>query len=405
MYLKHFKLERKPFDQLPDPDFLYLAEQHEEALSRMQFAVAINDSFTIITGEIGSGKTTLVRKLLSDLTDECTPAFITHTRLNAIELLQMILVQLGVKPFKMGKSEMLTELQRIVDSEHDNGRRVVIVVDEGQNFSIELLEELRLLTCMDTNESKSINIVLMGQPQLSTTLRSPHLDQLRQRCRLRFHLNALSENETVEYIRHRLTVAGGDPGAIFDGEALEAVYGFTRGIPRLINTICDTAMIMAFIGERDQVTMESIDDAVKELYWLDEPPTNDELVREKLEPSVAAHLTILQNGRMYREYVLDLPSYIIGRSDDCSIAIHSRYFSRHHALLARDVEGWMILDLKSTNGISVNGRDVQSWRLRSSDVIEIGEYRMNLTLKDPNENPLGPAQDHTERVTDLPNLA
>ena len=108
---------------------------------------------------------------------------------------------------------------------------------------------------------------------------------------------------------------------------------------------------------------------------------------------------------MYQEYVLDLPSYIIGRSDDCSIAIHSRYFSRHHALLARDVEGWMILDLKSTNGISVNGRDVQSWRLRSSDVIEIGEYRMNLTFKDPNENPLGPAQDHTERVTDLPNLA
>ena len=342
MYLKHFKLERKPFDQLPDPDFLYLAEQHEEALSRMQFAVAINDSFTIITGEIGSGKTTLVRKLLSDLTDECTPAFITHTRLNAIELLQMILVQLGVKPFKMGKSEMLTELQGIVDSERDNGRRVVIVVDEGQNFSIELLEELRLLTCMDTNESKSINIVLMGQPQLSTTLRSPDLDQLRQRCRLRFHLNALSENETVEYIRHRLTVAGGDPGAIFDGEALEAVYGFTRGIPRLINTICDTAMIMAFIGERDQVTMESIDDAVKELYWLDEPPTNDELVRDKLKPSVAAHLTILQNGRMYQEYVLDLPSYIIGRSDDCSIAIHSRYFSRHHSLLARDVEGWMI---------------------------------------------------------------
>jgi general secretion pathway protein A len=405
VYLKHFKLERKPFDQLPDPDFLYLAEQHEEALSRMQFAVAINDSFTIITGEIGSGKTTLVRKLLSDLTDECTPAFITHTRLNAIELLQMILVQLGVKPFKMGKSEMLTELQGIVDSERDNGRRVVIVVDEGQNFSIELLEELRLLTCMDTNESKSINIVLMGQPQLSKTLRSPDLDQLRQRCRLRFHLNALSENETVEYIRHRLTVAGGDPGAIFDGEALEAVYGFTRGIPRLINTICDTAMIMAFIGERDQVTMESIDDAVKELYWLDEPPTNDELVRDKLEPSVAAHLTISQNGRMYREYVLDLPSYIIGRSDDCSIAIHSRYFSRHHALLARDVEGWMILDLKSTNGISVNGRDVQSWRLRSNDVIEIGEYRMNLTFKDPNENPLGPAQDHTERVTDLPNLA
>jgi len=405
VYVKHFKLERKPFDQLPDPDFLYLAEQHEEALSRMQFAVAINDSFTIITGEIGSGKTTLVRKLLSDLTDECTPAFITHTRLNAIELLQMILVQLGVKPFKMGKSEMLTELQRIVDSERDNGRRVVIVVDEGQNFSIELLEELRLLTCMDTNESKSINIVLMGQPQLNTALQSPDLDQLRQRCRLRFHLNALSENETAEYIRHRLTVAGGDPGAIFDSEALEAVYGFTRGIPRLINTICDTAMIMAFIGERDQVTMESIDDAVKELHWLDEPPTNDELVQDKLDPGVAAHLTISQNGRIYREYVLDFPSYIIGRSDDCSIVIRSRYFSRHHALLARDFDGWMILDLKSTNGVSVNGRAVKSWRLRNSDVIEIGEHRLNLTFEDPNQDTMGPAHDHTDRITELPDLA
>jgi len=404
MYLEHFNLKRYPFDQLPDPEFLYLAAQHDEALARMQFAIAINDSFTIITGEVGSGKTTLVRKLLSDMSSECTPTFVTHTRLNAEELLQMILVGLGVKPFRMGKTEMLIKLQEMVDVERQKGRRIVIVVDEGQNFSVEMLEELRLLTCMDTEKSKSINIVLIGQPQLHETLQSPDLDQLRQRCRLRFHLSALSEADTEKYIRHRLQVAGGIPDEIFDERALSSIYGLTRGIPRLVNTLCDTALIMAYIAKRDTVTMESIDDAVNELGWSDESPAHGRTVEDELDPDATGHLTITSNGQVRGEYVLDHPSYVIGRDLDCSIVIQSKYLSRHHALLIRDAESWMVLDLKSTNGITVNGREVQFSRLRENDVVGLGEHLMKLTAK-PAAKPLALVVDEQdEMMNELPDL-
>lgn len=371
----------------------------------MQFAIAIDDSFTIITGEVGSGKTTLVRKLLSDLADECTPVFITHTRLNADELLQMILTDLGVKSFEMGKAEMLVRLQEAVVLARKEGRRIVIVVDEAQNFGVDMLEELRLLTCMDTSEAKSINIVLMGQPQLNEVLQSPDLEQLRQRCRLRFHLSALTENETTEFVRHRLTIAGGKPEEIFDDVSLLAIHDYTKGIPRLINTLCDTAMIMACLDKRDYITMESIEEAMYELGWSDDSLAFGQAVEDKLVATASAHLTITRNGQIRREYVLDHPSYVIGRDHDCSIVIRSRFLSRHHALLVRDPEGWIALDLRSTNGISVNGRTVQFCRLSENDVIGMGDHLAKFTQKiaeEPNTTATG---NHTELMNELPDLS
>jgi type II secretory pathway predicted ATPase ExeA len=380
VYLEHFNLKCNPFDQLPDPDFLYLTEQHKEALARMQFALAINDSFAIITGEVGSGKTTLVRKLLSDFAEECRPVFITHTRLNDIELLQMILIELGVKPYKMGKIQLLKKLHQIVDSERDKGRRIVLVVDEAQNFSAPLLEELRLLTCMDSEKSKSVNILLIGQPQLRRTLASPDLDQLRQRCRLRFHLDALSADETPEYIRHRLAIAEGNADDIFDEDVISSVHGYTRGVPRLVNTLCDTAMIMAYTSKRKRVTRESIDDALAELAWSEPAAPRDTSDLDELGAESAGRLTISQNGEVCGQYTLNMQSYIIGRSEDCSIVVNSAYLSRHHALLAHDSGGWVISDLNSTNGITVNDRLVRVGRLKHGDLVGIGNCLMRFTL-------------------------
>lgn len=403
MYLKHFNLQRNPFDQLPDPDFLYLTEQHKEALARMQFALGINDSFTIITGEVGSGKTTLVRKLLSDLAAETTPAFITHTRLTDTELLQMILLELGVEPYEMGKTQMLVELRRIVDSERKENRRIIIVVDEAQNFSASLLEELRLLTCMDSAKSKSVNIVLIGQPQLNRTLASPDLDQLRQRCRLRFHLNALAPNETPEYVRHRLSIAGGDVDKIFDADAVASIYELTRGVPRLVNTLCDTALIMAYIARRERVTNESIEDAVRELSWSDSAALRDTAHMDEHAESFTGLLTITQDGVVRGEYVLNMPSYIVGRSEDSSIVIRSKYLSRHHALLAHDRDGWVISDLNSTNGISVNNRNVEVSRLADGDIVGIGDYLLEFRVGISQD--IGSVDDgNTELYTDLPDL-
>ena len=403
MYLEHFNLKCNPFDQLADPDFLYLTEQHKEALARMQFALAINDSFTIITGEVGSGKTTLVRKLLSDLAAECTPAFLTHTRLNDTELLQMILVELGIKPYKMAKIKLLKELHRVVDLEREKGRRVVIVADEAQNFSAPLLEELRLLTCMDSEKSRSINIVLVGQPQLSRTLASPDLDQLRQRCRLRFHLNALSASETPDYIKHRLAIAEGNADDIFDEEAMSSIYGYTRGVPRLINTLCDTSMIMAFTSQREMVTRESIDDAVRELAWPEPAVPRDTSNLDELSQESTGWLTISQNGVVRGEHTLNMQSYVIGRAEDCSIVIKSAYLSRHHALLAHDASGWVISDLNSTNGITVNDREVRVARLEHGDVVGIGNCMMRLTLDAAHIHP-SVDDDRTDLHPELPDL-
>jgi len=404
VYLEHFNLKCNPFDQLADPDFLYLTEQHKEALARMQFALAINDSFTIITGEVGSGKTTLVRKLLSDFAEECRPVFITHTRLNDIELLQMILIELGVKPYKMGKIQLLKKLHRIVDSERDKGRRIVLVVDEAQNFSASMLEELRLLTCMDSEKSRSVNIVLIGQPQLGRTLASPDLDQLRQRCRLRFHLNALSASETPEYIRHRLAIAEGNVDDIFDEDAISSVYGYTRGVPRLVNTLCDTAMIMAHTSKRKRVTRESIDDAVGELAWSEPAAPRDTSDLDALDKDSTGLLTISQNGEVCGEYTLNMQSYIIGRSEHCSIVVNSTYLSRHHALLAHDSGGWVISDLNSTNGITVNDRFVRVGRLKHGDLVGIGDCMMRFTL-DAFRDRVSVGDESVDPCAELPDLS
>lgn len=381
MYLKHFKLKRKPFDQLPNPDFLFLTEQHEEALTRMRLALAVDDSFAVVTGEVGSGKTTLVRKVLSDMGDECVTAFITHTRLSDIELLQFILVEFDIRPFDMGKTEMITVLRRFVSEQHANSRRVVIVVDEAQNLGIEVLEELRLLTCLDSEEAKALNIILVGQPQLSHTLQSADLDQLRQRCRLQFHLRGLSEEDTGKYIHHRMAVAKGKAVALFDESAVEIVYQQTQGVPRLINTLCDTALMMACIAGRKAITSDSMDEAIAELGWTPFGSGGRVAIHDEVTAGRAVMLTVKKGNELVSEHFLNLPSYIVGRADDCGINIKSKYLSRHHALISFDGGRWMISDLKSTNGIFVKGRAVQSWHLADGDVVDIGEHQLVFAMK------------------------
>jgi len=379
MYLKHFNLERAPFDQLPDPEFLFLTEQHTEALARMRFALAINDSFAIITGEVGSGKTTLLRKLLSDIDENCITAFITHTKLSATELLQLILVEFGTRPFSMGKIELITELRAFIERMQAEGSRVVIVVDEAQNLGAEVLEELRLLTCLDDAEQKALNIVLLGQPQLSRIIHSPELDQLRQRCRLQFHLKGLSRQETGDYIRHRLRIARGEEADLFDESAVSTVYWYTRGIPRLINTLCDTALMMAAVAERPAVGKDSVEDAIAELGW------SDTSARRQSRPGgdagkAPAVLDVWRSGELVASVPLAEESYVVGRAPGCNITIRSRFLSRHHALISFDKGYWAVSDLRSTNGVAVNGRKVRSSRLSDGDTIEIGRHQLVFKL-------------------------
>src|SRR3974390_3680015 len=209
MYLEPFKLKELPFRLSPDPQFLYLSKQHARAKAYMESTIWFTDGFVVITGEIGSGKTTLIESFLRELQTDAVVAQVNQTQLSPTAFLQTVLVQYGFSPFQMKKAEALATLNQFLTEQHASGRKVILIVDEAQNLSSKVLEEIRMLSGVETTKEKVLRIILAGQPELNDKLNSPELMQLAQRVRLRFHLHNLSDSETQSYIQHRLDVAGG----------------------------------------------------------------------------------------------------------------------------------------------------------------------------------------------------
>ena len=275
MYLELFKLHELPFRLSPDPQFLYLSKQHARAKAYMESTIWFTDGFVVITGEIGAGKTTLIETFLKELQSDVVVAQINQTQLSPTEFLQTILVQFGFTPFNMKKAEVLATLNQFLTEQHLSGRRVLLIVDEAQNLSNRVLEEVRMLSGIETTKEKVLRIILAGQPELNEKLNSPNLVQLTQRVRLRFHLAALTEVETAAYIDHRLEVAGSQGRRIFADETYPKIYKYTGGVPRLINTLCDTCMMSAFGRDSDTVTVQDLDAAVDELQWVESGCRNE----------------------------------------------------------------------------------------------------------------------------------
>src|SRR5580658_3691570 len=269
MYLEPFKLKELPFRLSPDPQFLYLSKQHARAKAYMESTIWFTDGFVVITGEIGSGKTTLIESFLKEVPADVVVAQINQTQVTAIDFLQAVLAQFGFSPFKMRKAELITTLNNFLIEQYAAGRRVLLIVDEAQNLSMRVLEEIRMLSGVETTKEKVLRIILAGQPELNDKLDAPELEQLTQRVRLRFHLQTLSESETQAYIHHRLDVAGAGDRELFEADTFPEIFRYTGGVPRLINTLCDTSMMSAYNADRGVVTREDIASAVQELQWLE----------------------------------------------------------------------------------------------------------------------------------------
>jgi type II secretory pathway predicted ATPase ExeA len=269
MYLEHFQLKELPFRLSPDPAFLYPSPVHSRAKAYMESTIWFTDGFVIITGEIGSGKTTLIETFLKEIDKDVVVAQLNQTQVSPIEFLQTMLAQFGFTPFKMKKAELITTLNSFLIEQYANGRKVLLIIDEAQNLSNKVLEEVRLLSGVETTKEKVLRIILAGQPELNAKIDSPELMQLRQRVRLRFHLSALSEQDTVNYIEHRLQVAGSNGRALFTPETYPVIYRYSGGIPRLINTLCDTALIAAFVQDHTTIGEEDLQAAITELQWVE----------------------------------------------------------------------------------------------------------------------------------------
>ncbi len=381
-YLEHFNLNEQPFRLTPDPEFVYWSKQHARAKAYMESTIWLADGFVVITGEIGSGKTTLLQSFLAEIEDDVVYAVVSQTQLNAKEFLQAVLTEFGFKPFNKDKVELLDMLNMFLIEQYSSGKKVVLIVDEAQNLSKTVLEEIRLLSGIETHKEKVLRIILAGQPELKDTLESPRLKQLLQRVRLRFHIGPLGKSELREYIDHRLAVAGRRPNDLFDDDTFELLNRYTGGVPRLINTLCDTALLCAFADEKSSVTQEDIMAAINELDWDEYEFSTGEyakLNKPVFNPGAKGHVTqveIRSQGESLGTQSFPLGRVIIGRSPDNEIYIKSKFVSRHHAQLVSDEDGAIIEDLNSTNGVYVGERKVKKCRLRDGDVISMGVFEL-----------------------------
>jgi len=292
MYTTYFGLTEKPFSLTPDPRFLYLSERHAEALAHLQYGILEGGGFIQLTGEVGTGKTTLTRTLLARLPEEIDLALILNPRLNVRELLVTICEELGLDGCADASDNktLIDRLNaRLIDA-HKRGHRAVLLIDEAQNLEIDVLEQLRLLTNLETETTKLLQIILIGQPELRTTLARTDLRQLAQRITGRYHLAGLDVADTSAYVRHRLAVAGAER-EIFTSRALIEVHRLAGGTPRLINVICDRALLGAYTAEQSHVTPKLVREAAREIGGAVPVPTWRS--RTALAGAVAACAAIL----------------------------------------------------------------------------------------------------------------
>lgn len=269
MYLEFFKLKELPFRLTPDSEFLYMSGAHSRAKAYMDYTVWNREGFVVITGEIGSGKTTLIQKLLSELDENVLVAKIFQTQLDEVEFLQAVLVEFGLNPFNAKKVELIDMLNTFLVDNFLQLKQLVLIVDDAHNLSLKVLEEIRMLSGLETRKEKVLHVILVGQPALSDMLDSPEMEQLVQRVRLRYHIRSLTENDMRDYIHHRLRIAGTEePEELFTPDTFPVIYKYTGGLPRLINTLCDTAMTCAFADNVRTVSMNVLNTAIEELQWL-----------------------------------------------------------------------------------------------------------------------------------------
>ncbi len=266
MYEQFYGLKENPFSVTPNPEFIYLGQNHREALAQLVYGVKERKGFIVITGEVGTGKTTLIHYLLDKMSgDHTKTALLFNPKLSVDDFMQYILKDLGVRVQGKTKGEYLHNLHRYLLHAYQRDERVILIVDEAQGLKPELLEEIRLLSNLETSRSKLLQIILLGQPELDKTLSQPEFRQLRQRINLRYHLLPLSEKETKEYVGKRLRIAGAK-AAIFTEKALKQVYLRSGGIPRLINILCDNALLTGYALDQKVVNDRSVKEVSKDLY-------------------------------------------------------------------------------------------------------------------------------------------
>ena len=271
MYLQFYGLREAPFSPTPDPKFLFQSTRHREALAQLLYGVRERKGFIVLTGEIGTGKTTLLRTMLERLDRDTHVAYVHNSALGIEGLLEYILQDWGVKSEATSHAQRLFELNEFLIEQHRQRLSPVLVIDEAQNLSVPTLEAVRLLSNFETASSKLMQILLVGQPELRDKLNMPELRQLKQRIGLRCHIGPLSPEETRLYVRHRLRIAGAADAAIFSDAAIQRIAEYSHGTPRVINIVCDHCLLSGFADSKRRIDTNAVDEAIEYLEEGERP--------------------------------------------------------------------------------------------------------------------------------------
>ena len=286
MYKTFFGLRENPFNANPDPRYLFLTREIQEALAGLAYGIKNRKGFILLTGEVGTGKTTLLNRLLDWLNlEDVATAYIFNSQLNVTQLFDFIMADFGISCESRDKSHVLMRLNQWLLQRYRDRKTSVIIVDEAQNLSLEVLEEIRLLTNFETASEKLLQIVLSGQPELEEKLRDPRLRQLRQRITMRCRTKPLSYEELTGYIAERLRIGGANGTPIFSPEATQAIYKYSRGIPRVANLLCEHALINAFVDQKRPVPQRAVEEAATEFELDEVDPLARPIVRNGDDPA------------------------------------------------------------------------------------------------------------------------
>lgn len=408
MYYDFFNLNEHPFRLTTDPKFLFLSSSHSRARAYMEYAISNHDKLFILSGEIGSGKSLVIQDLITRL-DEHTLAFRIHqTLLTNIEFLQMLLREFGSKSFHDRKVELLDQIYSYLVEQHRKGNQVILIVDEAQNLAPEVMEEIRLLLEFEREGESLLSLFLIGQPGLNRIIDRPELEQLRQRARLRYHLDALDEDDVENYIRHRLKIAGEKHTVSIDSDVFSLVHEYTGGRPRLINILMDHALTCAFVNNDERISQGTILISVDELNWQtfsssheDTPvllknKNTETISNEQTEITPGRKIIVHKNGRFMGEYPLHKPCFNIGRHSDNDIVLKEPRISRLHAQIILNDSEIFIQDMDSKNGTFNGDKKIDLHALQLGDVITIASFELTFSRMHEEER-----EDITESVNIL----